>query len=263
MHDSALTVGEVAERFGVTVRTLHHYDDIGLLVPAGRSDAGYRLYSPADLERLSLIVAHRRLGFSLDDVRALVDAPPEERRARFEHHRRTVLAHIAELNELVRSIERVLETRMNDTPLTDAELGELLGDGFDDTWRAEAEARWGDTDAWRESRRRTATHTRRDWEEITREADEITAALAEAHTSGSPPSTEVAMDVAERHRAHISRWFYECPPAFHVRLGELYATDERFLASYDRLGEGLAAYMRAASVANAERQTAGNTDSVT
>jgi MerR family transcriptional regulator, thiopeptide resistance regulator len=72
---AARTVGQVAEEFGVTVRTLHHYDDIGLLSPSDRSASGYRLYTEADLERLRHVVVYRRLALALDEVRQIIDAP--------------------------------------------------------------------------------------------------------------------------------------------------------------------------------------------
>lgn len=76
MNDSAQhPVGEVARLAGVTVRTLHHYDEIGLLRPTGRSAAGYRLYDRADLERLQQILCYRELGFELDKIAAILDDP--------------------------------------------------------------------------------------------------------------------------------------------------------------------------------------------
>ena len=84
---AALTVGQVADELGVTVRTLHHYDEIGLLRPSGRSRAGYRLYSEADLERLQNVVVYRRLGFGLDAIAKHVDATGADPQGHQRRHR--------------------------------------------------------------------------------------------------------------------------------------------------------------------------------
>ena len=159
---SGLTVGQVAERFGVTVRTLHHYDEIGLLTPSERTRAGYRVYTADDLVRLRTIVVYRRLEFGLDEVRELLEGqtPVEDHLRR---QRAAVQERMGELAELVTAIDRALESEMSDRPMTDAEMRELFGDSFTEDYQAEAEQRWGDTDAWKQSASRTARFTRKDW----------------------------------------------------------------------------------------------------
>ena len=113
-----LTVGQVAESFGVTVRTLHHYDAEGLVVPSARTHAGYRLYTDADLTRLATVVTYRRLGMPLDEVRALLDGvgTPEEHLRR---QRDAVVSRLGELEELVTAIDRALEREMEQTTCHD------------------------------------------------------------------------------------------------------------------------------------------------
>src|SRR5512139_2969421 len=118
-----LTVGQVAERFGVTVRTLHHYDEIGLLRPSERSPAGYRLYTEEDLPRLQHFVVYRRLGFALEDVALLLEHPA----GAVEHLRRqrtAVLQRLGEMRELVTAIDRALEREMSNQPATPDDLKE-------------------------------------------------------------------------------------------------------------------------------------------
>ena len=124
-----LTVGQVAETFGVTVRTLHHYDAEGLVVPSARTHAGYRLYTDADLSRLATVVTYRRLGLPLHEVRALLDGEgtPEEHLRR---QRDAVVTRLGELTELVTAIDAALEAAMEQRPATAEELKELFGDGF-------------------------------------------------------------------------------------------------------------------------------------
>jgi DNA-binding transcriptional MerR regulator len=250
-HDE-LTVGQVAERYGVTVRTLHHYDQIGLLVPSGRSAAGYRLYRHGDLERLAAIVVYRRLGFALEEVRRILDGGDP-----IEHLRRqraAISSRIDELRGLLGAIDRALESQMNDRPITSEDMAELFGEGYDDAV-AEAEQRWGHTEAWQESTRRTAGYRRADWQQIKTEADAIQADFLAAFTQGLPPTSERAMEVAERHRRHIDRRFYSCDHDAHRGLADLYVSDPRFVANYDDAFDtpGLATYVHDAIHANAAR----------
>ena len=157
-----LTVGQVAESFGVTVRTLHHYDAEGLVVPSARTHAGYRLYTDADLARLATVVTYRRLGLPLTEVRALLDGEGSAE----EHLRRqrdAVVSRLGELEQLVTAIDRALEREMEQRPATTEELKELFGDGFSEEYQAEAQERWGETDAWKQSSRRTKRYTKADW----------------------------------------------------------------------------------------------------
>ena len=247
-----LTVGEVSETFGVTVRTLHHYDTEGLVVPSARTHAGYRLYTDADLARLATVVTYRRLGLPLAEVRALVDgqgAPAEHLR----RQRDAVVTRLAELTALVTAIDAALEAHMHERPATSEELKDLFGDGFGDELAAEAEQRWGESEAWRQSNARTSHHTTDDWARIKAEGEQVNAALVTALASGAPATSERAMDAAEAHRAHIARWFYDLDHASHRGLAEMYVADPRFTATYEDLAPGLAAYVHAAIHANADR----------
>ena len=267
-----MTVGEVAALTGVTVRTLHHYDAIGLVRPVARSAAGYRLYGPDDVARLQEVVAYRRLGFGLEDI---PDATAD-RRAALVRQRELVAARIDELTRLGRALDAALggpgdeteeDTMQNedtrrrpgtrpDLDLTDAELRELFGDEYAeefDGYQVEAEQRWGETDAWAESARRTKRYSKQDWERIKADQEAATGLAAAALRAGEPASSVAAMDAAEAARAHITRWFYEVSPAMHRGLGDMYAADPRFAKTYDDVEPGLAAYLRDAIHANADR----------
>ena len=122
-----------------------------------------------------------------------------------------------------------------------------------DEHEAEVRERWGDTDAYRQSARRTAGYGKPDWEQLERESDEIYAALAALLEAGVAPDSAAAGNLAERHRAHITRWFYDCTPAIHAGLGEMYMADPRFTAGLDRHAPGLARFLADAIAANAAR----------
>jgi hypothetical protein len=131
-------------------------------------------------------------------------------------------------------------------------------DGFDASeYEDEARERWGHTDAYHESARRTREYGETEWNEIRREASEIVDGLAGLLRAGEPADGAAARALAERHRDHLSRWFYPCSPQMHRGLGEMYVADDRFAQVYERQASGLAAYFRDAIVANAEGQASG------
>ncbi|GIG29861.1 MerR family transcriptional regulator [Cellulomonas marina] len=262
------TVGQVADVSGVTVRTLHHYDAIGLLVPSGRSTAGYRLYTDDDVARLAAVVVHRRLGFGLDEVARLLDADGDERVAHLRRRRAVVADRLDELHALADALDRALaregssgtpheqargtEHGMTDRPATTEELRELFGDGYDEAYAAEAEQRWGDTDAWRQSRERTARLTIADWTRVKEENEALEADLAAALTAGVDPASAEGTALAERHRRSIEV-HYDCSPGMHRALAEMYLADERFTRHYDDRAPGLARWVHDAVMANADR----------
>ncbi len=250
------TVGQVADLFGVTVRTLHHYDEIGLLVPSGRSRAGYRLYTDGDLERLQQVVVYRRLELPLEEIATLLGGD-EDAVDHLRRQRAAVLSRLDELRELVSAIDRALEREMNDQPATTEDLKELFGDGFEDEYQQEAEQRWGETDAWKQSQARTSRYTKADWAEVKAEMDAVNAAFVAALSAGEPANGEAAMDAAERHRLHISERFYDLTHDVHRGLADMYVADPRFTKTYEDLAPGLAAYVHDAIHANADRHEAG------
>jgi DNA-binding transcriptional MerR regulator len=248
------TVGEIARLTGQTVRTLHHYDRIGLLVPAERSPTGYRLYSRTDLDRLHRILTYRELGFPLERISELLDDP--DPRTHLARQHQLVNERIDHLREVALTLQRMMEAEHMGTSLTPQEQFEVFGDFDVDTHTEEARRRWGGQDggAFAESRRRTSSYTKEDWQQINTESDGIYRALAEAMNEGLAPDSETVTDLAERHRAHISRHYYDCTPQIHRGLGQMYVDDERFTATIDAYGEGLSPYLREAFAANAARR---------
>jgi MerR family transcriptional regulator, thiopeptide resistance regulator len=242
------TVGDVSELAGVTVRSLHHYDEIGLLVPSGRSDAGYRLYSYADLARLQEILVWRRLGFSLAEIQTMLDDPSYDRADALRRQRELVQREVDRLGALKRALDAALAAERNGTRMKEQQMFE----GFDHTEHEdEVRERWGHTEAYRESARRAATYTDEDWRAIKAESEDIIRAFAASRDRGEPADGEAARALAERHRRQISERFYQCPPRMHRGLAEMYIADERFRQNYEQVAPGLARYVHDAIVANA------------
>jgi hypothetical protein len=159
---------------------------------------------------------------------------------------------------MIRAIDAALGRLENHPPEPGAEDMKDLFDGFDpETHREEAERRWGDTDAYRESQRRASRYSKEDWQRLKAEQVAVYEALAAALGAGLEPTEQGVMDIAERHRLTIDRWFYPCGFEMHAGLAGLYESDPRFAANIDRHGAGLTPFLVAAIRANAARHRAG------
>ena len=250
---TTLTVGAVARMAGITVRTLHHYDEIGLLSPGDRSDAGYRRYDDDDLERLQRILFYRELGFGLDDIRTVITDGGADASAHLRRQHAMLRDRIRRLERMAAAVEKAMEARTMGIPLTPEERLEVFGDFDPDQYAGEVEERWGDTDAYRESQRRTSSYTKADWQRMKDETQANGERIVAAMRAGLPADSAEAMDAAEEHRQHISQWFYDCSSEIHVGLAEMYIADPRFTATYEKIAPGMAQYLHDAILANAAR----------
>jgi MerR family transcriptional regulator, thiopeptide resistance regulator len=210
VDDDAYPVGAVARLAGISVRSLHHYHQIGLLSPSGRSAAGYRIYSLGDLKRLQQILFYRALGFPLGEIAQILADPAQDAHAHLRRQHRLLREQITRRQDMLAAIEKELEAGQMGIALTPEEQLEIFG-----TTKVTGE--WAD-----EAQRRPR-----------------------------------ATDLAERHRQHISRWFYDCTYDMHRGLAEMYLADERFTRTYDDLAPGLARYVHDAMLANADRGAGG------
>jgi DNA-binding transcriptional MerR regulator len=248
------TVGELARLTGVTVRTLHHYDRIGLLRPSGRTSAGYRSYDVHDLDRLQQVLVYRELGFPLEEVATVLDDPDADPAAHLRRQHRLLRNRLERTQAMIAAVEKEMEARQMGISLTPEERFEVFGEQDPAQYDAEAEERWGDTEAWAQSQRRTASYGKDDWQRVKAEGDDVERRFAAAMAAGVPADSPEAMDVAEEHRRQISRNFYDCSPEMHAGLGRMYVADERFTAHYEQVAPGLAQYVSTAVQANAARQ---------
>ena len=251
------TVGRVADLSGVTIRTLHHYDEIGLLSPSGRSAADYRIYEDSDIERLQRILFYRELGFALEEISTIVDDPRTDALGHLCRQRGLLRERIERLSAMVDAIDYEMEARSMDMRLTPEERLEVFGEFRPEDYAEEAEQRWGETEAYKESNRRVSKYDKEDWQRLKAEGEEVQDRLAAALEAGLAPDSEEAMAAVEAHRQHISRWFYECTYDMHRGLAEMYVSDERFRSHYDTQTPGLAGFIREAALANAQRAEKG------
>ena len=252
----SLTVGPVARLAGVTVRTLHHYDEIGLLRASGRSDARYRRYADADLDRLQRILFYRELGFGLDQIKDVMTDGGADAAGHLRRQHAMLLDRIGRLKRMATAVEKAMEARTMGINLTPEERFEVFGDHDPDEYAAEVEERWGDTEGYKESQRRAARYTKEDWQRINAEGQAAVDMVVAAMNGGKPADSQEAMDGAEAHRRQINDAFYDLSYQGHVGLAEMYLADARFTATYEKIAPGLAQYLHDAIKANAARQAA-------
>ncbi|MCG5433023.1 MerR family transcriptional regulator [Mycobacterium sp. MYCO198283] len=243
------TVGAVAALTGVSVRTLHHYDHIGLVVPSVRTTAGYRGYTDADVERLHLVLVYRDAGLPLSDIRRLLDDPAVDVLSQLRRQHALLSAQADRLQHTILAVEKLMTAHRSGLQLTAEEQVEVFGTTrFGDEYADEARDRWGDTDAWRQSQQRAARLTKSDWQRVKADGDALLADLAHAKRTGVTPGSPEADALVARHRAAIEQ-FYDCPPELHIGLAELYLADERFTRYYEDAEPGLAQFVHDAIVA--------------
>jgi len=234
------TVGEVAALTHVTVRALHHYDEMGLVSPGARSEAGYRLYQAADLARLQQVLFYRELGFRLDQIRELMADPDFDRVEALREQRRLLAAEGERLRAVLTAVDAAIAAHEGGYAMSENEIFDVFGDFDPREFETEVEERWAETDAFRQSAEKARGYVKNDWDRIKSEADAISTSWVCVMDAGHTLASAEAMAIAEEHRQHISRWFYECSPEFHRNLGEMYVQDERFAATYDAMHLGLA-----------------------
>ncbi|GES32322.1 MerR family transcriptional regulator [Streptomyces angustmyceticus] len=254
------SVGQVSRFAGITVRTLHHYDEAGLLSPGDRSPAGYRLYSDADLARLQQILFYRELGFPLDEIATILADPQANALDQLRARHRLLTDQIAALQRLVEVAEHAMEVQQTGVELTPEERFEVFGEvTFDLTYATQAHLKWQHRESYRHSMARAAAHSKEDWAAIMAEAAAWRRRLTAAFDAEEPADGTRAMDLAEEHRQHLARWFTPCPTDVHGRIADGFVTDPRAFALIVPATEqrpGLAPYLHTAIHANAVRHAA-------
>ena len=241
--DIAMTVGEVSTLLGVSVRALHHWDETGLVHPSRRSAAGYRLYCETDIMRIQQVLVYRQTGMNLADIKMVLDEPETDAMTHLHRQRELVQGQISHLQQMLNSIDMVMDIQQSGARISVAEMAEIWGTDWDPVYIEEAHAQWGDTEDWAESYRRKARMSRADWERAHEETVALETALAEAMRSGVKPGSPEANALARWHRKDFNRWF-EVSTSKQVLIARGYVADERFARYYDKRAPGLAAWLK-------------------
>lgn len=236
-----LCVGEAAARAGVSIRTLHHYDQIGLLTPARITQAGYRLYGEEEMNRLERILFFRELGFSLEEIRAIMMHPGYDEREAMARQLALMKGKRERLDRLILRLEAAIHGET--TPEFEVfDMNEI--ESMRQEYAQEVRARWGKTAAYAQSEEKRSAYGSADYAAMTAEMDALMAQFAAVR--GQEPAGEAAQALVKRWQACITKWLYDCTDEILEGLGRMYVCDERFKTNIDRFGEGTAQTMSAA-----------------
>lgn len=230
-----MKVKEVADLVGISVRALHHYDEIGLLTPDKTTEAGYRIYSDENLETLQQVLFFKELGFPLKKIREIIDSPTFEHQEALEMQRKMLLEKKCRLEKMIMTIEKTIKHSKGEIQMTNQEKFE----GFDfssNPYEDEARERWGDK-AVDEANENVKNMAPFDQDKMI----EVYGKLAAARYL-SPDSKEAQEAISEWYQL-LNKIGHYSPEAF-KGLGQMYVDDERFTKNIDKFGEGLSLFMR-------------------
>ena len=232
-----MTVAQMSKRAGVSVRTLHHYDQIGLLKPTEVTEAGYRLYDDAALDKLYMILVYRELGLSLNEIGSILDAPDYDRNRVLEHQIKLMQERIEKLQNRITLAKGMLT------------LGVKYMDfeGFDpkrmDEYSQQAKVLYGKTDAYKEFQQKQKSRTKEQEKDLGAQVMDFFARLGKMRPC--PPDSEEAQKWAKELQAFFTEHFYTCTPEILKGLAESYAGGGSMTENIDKAGgEGTGAFAK-------------------
>ena len=234
-----LQIKEFAELTGVSVRTLHYYDEIGLLKP-GHVDGqnGYRFYDENSLERMQEILFYRELDFPLKSIAEILASPNYDKQKALAEQKQLLTLKKDRLERLIAALEQ-------------AEKGEITMSAFDNSeyetarqqYEDEAKLRWGATDAYKESQEKTSGYSKDKWNDVLAGMNGVFAEFAECKKCGERADSDTAQRLVKKLQEYITANFYHCTDDILAGLGQMYVGDERFKNNIDKNGEGTAEFV--------------------
>ena len=236
-----MRISDVAKLTGVTVRTLHYYDEIGLLKPGEVTDAGYRVYNDADLEVLQQILFFRELDFPLEDIRKIMQNPAYEKESALRKQRELLLQKRVRLDSLIDLVDKTLKGE-RDMSFRQFDTAEI--EATKKKYAEEAKQRWGATAAYAEYEKKSACTSDAQQRMLDGKGAMILSEFGR-NRSLAPDSAQ-AQALVKRWQDYITSGYYTCTKEILSCLGQMYVGDARFTEHIDQYGEGTAAFMAAA-----------------
>lgn len=233
-----MKINEIANLTGVTVRTLHYYDEIGLLKPSKITEAGYRLYDDSALLTLQQILFFRELDFSLNDIKEIMTTPHYDKDAALDKHKTLLIQKRNRLNRLIDLVDHTLKGE-NDMSFQQFDMTEI--ERAKKEYADEAKERWGDTPAYRESEAKTSSYDKAQWKTIDSQGSTILSEFGECHDL--PADSKKAQELVKKWQDYITANFYNCTKEILSGLGLMYVADQRFTRNIDQYGKGTAKFM--------------------
>ncbi|MDD5935172.1 MAG: MerR family transcriptional regulator [Clostridiales bacterium] len=233
-----MKVNDVARLTGVTVRTLHYYDQIGLLKPEKVRDTGYRSYTSKDLELLQQILFFRELDFPLNQIKEIMEHPNYDRREALKRQRELLHKKQLRLKKMVHLIDRMMD---GDQEISFHEFDMTEIENMKQQYVEEAKKRWGETDTYKEYEKKTGGYSKETWNIINEEFEKILLEFSKIRKED--PACEKAQLLVREWQNFITKNYYDCTIEILEGLGMMYISDERFMKNMDCHGEGTAAFI--------------------
>lgn len=235
-----LKIREFAKLTGVSVRTLHFYDEIGLLKPSYVDEQnGYRFYDEYALTRMQEILFYRELDFPLKEIRMVLSSPDYDKQNALKEQKHLLMLKKERLERIISALDSVMKgERVNMNIFDNSEFEEKRNE-----YAKEAREKWGDTAAYKEYDEKTADYSEDKHEQVNSAMDERIAEFADCKRNGFAPDSREAQALAKRLQDFITENYYTCTKEILAGLGEMYVADERFQKNIDRHGDGTARFM--------------------
>ena len=230
-----MQIKEFADFTGVSVRTLHYYDEIGLLTPAFVDQStGYRFYDKNSLIRMQEILFYRELDFSLKSIGEILSSPNYDKNKALKEQKQLLILKKERLERLISAIDSAVK-------------GENVMKAFDNSefekHKAEAKEKWGSTDAYKEHTQRTKNYSKQKWNDLAAGMDNIMAEFALCMRKDETPDSEEVQNLVKMLQSHITENYYHCTKEILAGLGQMYVADERFKNNIDQHADGTAAFI--------------------
>ena len=237
-------VNEVSKLSGVSIRMLHHYDKIGVLIPSKKTEKNYRLYSDQDIKRLYQILTLKELDFPLNEIKKILDDKNLNKKEVLSFQKELILEKRNRLNNIIQSIDEQINDLGGNKSMSKKDFKVFDYEKIkqhEEKYKDETKRKYGDSDAYSECKQKTSSYGENDWKKISDEANKIYEELAQLMDK-SPGDEEVQI-VIEKWRNHISENFYDCTIEIFRGLGIMYVADERFTKNIDKYKSGLAQFL--------------------
>ncbi len=235
------TVKQLAKLTGVTVRTLHYYDEIGVLKPSFIKENGYRYYKEKELAKLQQILFLRELEFPLESIIQMFDTPEYSTLEALADQKTLLEMKKARLDRLLETIEKTMKKLKEGGTMSTNELFDAFADAQIEQYKEEVKERWGTTTAYKQSVELTRQWTKKEFKQVQEEGQDITLVLS--HLMEQAVGSTAVQAQIERHFQHINR-FYDCSYEMYRNLGKMYSEDQRFAKNYDAVTPHLAEFVR-------------------
>lgn len=230
------SISELAKLAGVSVRTLHYYDEIGLLVPSEIiSETGYRYYNEESLETLQQILFFKELDFPLKEIGQIMGASDYNKEEALKRQREMLILKRKRLDKLIGLLNANLK---GDTTMSLNEFDTTQIDEAREKYAQEVKEKWGHTSAYKQSQKKTSDYSKEDWEKIDSQMDDLLKQFAKC--LGDNPANENVQSLVGQWQEYITNTYYDCTKEVLACLGQMYVTDQRFTKNMDKYSNGTA-----------------------